>query len=156
MGDTKDEITCPACGCAMKKIFLEKQNFYVDICLDGCGGIFLDNREFKKIDESIEDIEPIIEALKDKEFKKPTILTKRICPVCGHNMVTNSLTHTQSVIAEECYTCGGKFFDSGELIQYRGEFLNDAERTKDFKKHLSSLLYKTDFGEDEKFEKFIK
>ena len=156
MVDSFEKLNCPLCGKEMEKILLHEQGINVDVCLNGCGGIFLDNREFKKIDESIEDIEPIIEALKDKEFKKPTTLTKRICPVCGHNMVTNSLTHTQSVIAEECYTCGGKFFDSGELIQYRGEFLNDAERTKDFKKHLSSLLYKTDFGEDEKFEKFIK
>ena len=29
----------------------------VDICINGCGGIFLDNREFNKIDDENEKIE---------------------------------------------------------------------------------------------------
>ena len=44
MSDTFDEISCPACHKPMKKIYLVNQKFNVDICLEGCGGLFLDYR----------------------------------------------------------------------------------------------------------------
>ena len=156
MGDTKDIIKCPACDKEMTKVFLDEQGFYVDICLDGCGGIFLDNREFKKIDEQNENITPIIEAISGKEFVKPDQNKKRVCAVCGNNMVTNKVSHKNDIKIEECYTCGGKFFDLGELFDYRDEFLDDKERTTSFKKKFNSLLDDINFGYDEKFEKYLR
>ena len=51
MTDTKNQINCPACGKEMKKIYLPNEKINIDICLDGCGGIFFDNREFDKFNE---------------------------------------------------------------------------------------------------------
>ena len=48
--DTLEKIICPGCGKEMKKIFLNGQNVYIDICLDGCGGILFDNREFSSLE----------------------------------------------------------------------------------------------------------
>ncbi len=57
MADTKKILNCPACGKEMKKIPLEDYGFCVDICLDGCGSIVFDNREFQKFDEKSENTE---------------------------------------------------------------------------------------------------
>src|SRR5699024_4880946 len=117
-----------------------KQKFNVDICLDGCGGIFLDNRETNKIDEKQEDITPILEAVKNKEFEKVDETAKRICPVCGHLMVKNNSSHLANVQIDECYNCGGKFFDKGELIKFRNEFESEEDRIKAFNEYSKSIV----------------
>ena len=70
MRDTKEILTCPACGKKMHKVFIKETGFNLDICLDGCGGILFDNREFKYFDEQHENISEILEAIADKEFTK--------------------------------------------------------------------------------------
>lgn len=140
MSDTLDEMNCPACHKPMKKIYLENQKFNIDICLDGCGGIFLDNREIKKLDESTDDINPIIEAVKNKEFEKVDESAKRICPACGHLMVKNNASHLANVQIDECYNCGGKFFDKDELVKFRNEFESEEDRIKAFNEYSKSVV----------------
>ena len=62
-------IKCPACGCEMVKVFMPKAGVNLDVCINGCGGIYFDNREFLEFDEPHEDISPLEELFKDKEFK---------------------------------------------------------------------------------------
>lgn len=139
MGDTTDKINCPACGKEMAKIYLDIQKFNVDICTEGCGGIFLDNRELKKLDENHEDITPILEAIKDKTFQRTNEALKRICPVCGHTMVKNYTDYLKNIQIDECYNCGGKFFDAGELIKTRNEYKTEGERISAFNKYAKEL-----------------
>lgn len=61
MADTLETLKCPACGAIMEKVFIPKEGINIDICLNGCGGIFFDNREFDKFNEANEDITVIEE-----------------------------------------------------------------------------------------------
>ncbi len=146
MKDTTNEIFCPACGKPMKKIYLEEQKFNIDICLDGCGGIFLDNRELKKIDEEHEDITPVLEAIKGKTFEKTDSSKIRVCPACGNKMVKNYTSHLRKIEIDECYGCGGKFLDYGELAEIRREYKNEKERVGEFDKYIQSII--PEIGED--------
>lgn len=130
MSDTKITLLCPACHEEMKKVFLPHVGFNVDICLDGCGGIYLDNRELQSIDEQNENIDAIINELKDKEFNKIDEEAVRYCPSCGAKMVKNATSILKNFQIDECYSCGGKFFDYGELCSMREEYENDEQRTK--------------------------
>ncbi len=56
--DTLETIKCPACGKEMEKVFIPSEGINIDICTNGCGGIFFDNREFDKFNEGHEDISP--------------------------------------------------------------------------------------------------
>ena len=131
MTDTTKIINCPACGKEMTKIFMSDDGVNLDICLDGCGGIFFDNRELKKFDEQSENIEELKQAIQGKTFEKTDENLTRICPVCGTNMVKNSVSIKGNIIIDECYACGGKFLDHGELTAIRNEYENDLERTND-------------------------
>ena len=144
MGDTVDEIVCPVCNKPMKKIYLEDRQFNVDICDDGCGGIFLDNREFKKIDEKKEDITPIVEAVKNKKFQKADAAKQIVCPSCGHVMIKNHSSHLKTVEINECYNCGGKFFNYDDLIKIRNEFETEEERIEAFNKYSYSVIADAD------------
>lgn len=73
MADNKEIIKCPACGEDMVKVLIPDLNIYVDICLNGCGGMLFDNRELEKFDEPHENIDDILTAIKEKSFKEVDI-----------------------------------------------------------------------------------
>ncbi len=117
MTDTKFQVKCPACGNEMLKIYIPSEKIYVDICTDGCGGIFFDNRELDKFDDACEDYTEIAEALKSMGYVKIDDSVTRICPACGAKMVKNG--EVGGVIIDVCNICGGKFLDNGELEKIR-------------------------------------
>lgn len=139
MADNKDEIRCPACNNLMKKIFVADKNKYVDICVNGCGGIFFDNRELTLFDEQNEDISLIEQELAGKVFAKTDETIQRICPVCNAKMIKNYSSIKKEVMIDECYTCGAKFLDNAELEKIRKEYSSDSERTDDVMRHLNSV-----------------
>ena len=135
MTDTKEIISCPACGKEMKKIFLPDINLNIDICADGCGGMFFDNRELKMLNKDGEQIDEIIKSIEGKTFDKVDDSKERICPACGAKMVKNKVDNDETknndfVVIDECYNCGGKFLDYGELEKYKHE-IKDKSATQE-------------------------
>lgn len=132
MNDTYETINCPACGKAMQKVFMPYAGFNLDVCIDGCGGIFFDGQELKYFDESHENIDDLKEILSGKNFDKTDESQTRICPVCGNKMVKNYVSAKQAVQIDECYNCGAKFMDNGELIKMREEYPTEKDRQQAF------------------------
>ena len=56
MADNFKTLRCPACQKEMKKVFVPSEGVNVDICLDGCGGIYFYTREFQNFYEQDENI----------------------------------------------------------------------------------------------------
>lgn len=136
MADTLKTLKCPACGKDMEKVFIPTQGINLDICTQGCGGIFFDNREFKEFDEKNEDISKILEKINDKEFLKVDTAAERTCPVCGTKMVKNHSSIDQVIEVDECYSCGGKFLDRDELVKIRAEYDTEEQRSEDVLRHV--------------------
>ena len=131
MADSHQTLRCPACGEEMKKIFIPSQGINIDICTEGCGGIFFDNRVFAMFDEKHENIDEIIKAVENKEFQKVDESLPRYCPACGAKMVKNYASIKKEVQVDDCYSCGGKFLDHGELAHIRSQYENELERSND-------------------------
>ena len=131
MADNFETIKCPACQKEMHKVFVPSQGINLDVCLDGCGGIYFDNREFTAFDEKHEPMEEIVDVLGKKEFTKVDGSLPRSCPVCGAKMVKNYASVKKEVQIDECYACGGKFLDYGELGKIRVQYENELERSAD-------------------------
>lgn len=140
MADNFNIIKCPACQKEMTKIFVPSAGVNVDVCLDGCGGIYFDNREFKCFDEQHENIAEITEAIKNKTFIKVDETLPRSCPVCGARMAKNYSSIKRQVQIDECYSCGGKFLDHGELERIRSEYKTEGERSADTMKELYNTV----------------
>ena len=100
--DTLEEIKCPACGKIMEKIFIPQEGINIDICTEGCGGIFFDNREFEAFNEIHEDISIIEEKIKNKAFEPVDGNAVRYCPACGGKMVKNTSKVKCNVIIDDC------------------------------------------------------
>ena len=130
MADTIETIKCPACGKDMEKVYIPSEGINIDICTNGCGGIFFDNREFDKFNEEYEDISVIIEKLKNNKFTPINDEKERTCPHCGGKMIKNKTAPEGGICVDDCYACGGKFLDYGELEKIRAEFSKDSERSQ--------------------------
>lgn len=130
MPDTKKELRCPACNGVMKKVFIEETKTNVDICIDGCGGIWFDANEDKFYDEAHENIDEILSAYKNKEYLKVNQDFDRYCPVCGAKLKKTYTSDKRQVIIDECLSCGGKFFDYKELEAMRSEYKTEKERSE--------------------------
>lgn len=128
MSDTLQPIHCPACNKEMRKIFVPSEGINVDVCLDGCGGIFFDNREFKHFDENTENIDDILSVIEGKKFDEVDESLPRTCPVCGSKMVKNYASAKREIQVDDCYSCGGKFLDNGELLKIRAQFETEQDR----------------------------
>lgn len=142
MADNLEDIYCPACGKKMKKIFMPQQGVNLDVCVDGCGGIYFDNREFNKFDEPHEDISPLIEIFAGRVYEKADENVERICPACRNKMVKNFASSKHQIQVDECYHCGGKFLDFGELDKIREQYNTESERAGDAIKELYAIAGK--------------
>lgn len=131
MADTLKTLICPACGKEMEKVFIPAQGINLDICTQGCGGIYFDNRELDSFDEKHEDISKILEKIENKEFEKVNTTLDRHCPNCGNKMVKNYSSVNKEIEIDECYNCGGKFLDNSELQKMRAEYDTEEERSED-------------------------
>lgn len=131
MNDTIETITCPACGKTMHKVYMQESGTSLDVCLDGCGGIFFDGQELKHFDEQSENIDELKQAMEGKTFEKTDETVTRTCPVCGNNMVKNHVSIKHEITIDECYNCGAKFFDHGELIKMREQYATEEDRRQD-------------------------
>lgn len=140
MADNFKTLKCPACQKEMTKVFVPSEGVNVDICLDGCGGIYFDNREFKYFDEQHENIDEITKSIEGKEFVKVDESLPRTCPVCGARMVKNFASVKKEIQVDECYACGGKFLDHGELSKIREQYATEAERSADIMKEVYSTV----------------
>ena len=126
MSDNKVRIECPACGCEMVKVFDQENGINIDICLNSCGGIFFDNRELEKFDESHENAETIFSAIEGKTFQKVDKTKTRICPICHVPMVKQGAVGNNNIEIDVCNSCGGKFLDNGELQRVREKAIKDS------------------------------
>ncbi len=162
MTDNKNDILCPACGKPMTKLNMSEAGVDIDICLDGCGGIYFDNRELEKFDEAHENIDEIIQAIKNKHFNSVDDKKIRTCPVCDSNMSKFGAANGEVEI-DVCNNCGGKFLDNGELNKIREAIETSDHKLEDilqimFEYNLDNVTKKPMFvipGNEKRKEYFI-
>ena len=138
MADDERILECPACHKRLVKVPLESVKLVVDICLDGCGGIYFNNKEMPIVMKSSEAIEEIKKACEGKEFRKVDETDDRECPFCASNMVKNYTSYSKEIQIDECYRCGGKFLDSGELEKIQAQ--DPEEDTEAIMKEVGEML----------------
>ncbi len=130
-------MNCPVCSQAM----VEKDfgGVRVDVCQNGCKGIWFDWMELLKLDEKNEGLgNALEEALKYPRTNDGT--RGRVgCPKCGVPMHAHMYQSSKQVNVDECYSCGGFFLDSGELNAIRGAYMSEQEEEEYTQKLLDEL-----------------
>lgn len=120
-------MQCPACSNALRAF--ETGAITVDVCENGCGGMWFDQLELARLDEPHEaegeallDINVVIHAEPDPD-------QRRNCPKCEEQkMLRFFYSPTQHVEVDHCPDCGGHWLDVGELAEVRSLYSSPGER----------------------------
>lgn len=117
-------MKCPVCG---KEMVQENFGVKVQVCENGCKGIWFDQGELAQLDANNAGagaaLENALRHPRANDGKRGPIN----CPKCAIPMHTHKYKRDQEVNVDECYRCGGFFLDSGELTEMRNHRLSDAE-----------------------------
>lgn len=119
-------MNCPVCGMSM--VEEDFDGVKVDVCKDGCKGMWFDWQELTRLDESNEGAgQALEEAVKSSRVNEGE-REQLECPKCGIQMHAHKYSDAKEVSVDECYGCGGFFLDSGELKEIRDNFMSEEER----------------------------
>lgn len=129
-------MKCPACFNALKEI--QVGNLRVDVCQNGCGGIWFDAFELEQADEEREAVgEPLLHIERDQRVIVD-FARKRECPRCtGIKLHQHFFSAKRRVQVDQCPNCGGYWLDAGELAQIREERAETAAELKEQRFSLS-------------------
>ena len=119
-------MNCPACGKSM--VEEDFGGILVDVCKNGCKGIWFDWGELKELDENHEGVGKALEEALKRPRKNDADRGPLMCPKCGIQMREHKYKHAKEVNVDECYACGGFFLDSGELRAIREARMSEEER----------------------------
>lgn len=131
-------MKCPACSNQLSVRTVSGVD--LDVCDNGCGGIWFDKFEFKKFDEGQE---PDAETLLHLTIKsRPQNASANLeCPKCsGMKMMRHFSSVKRQVTMDECPKCSGVWLDAGELTAIRNEFAAEAERRSAAEKVFSEMF----------------
>jgi len=119
-------MNCPACGALM--VEEDFGGVRVDVCKNGCKGIWFDWQELRRLNEEHEGAGNALE----EALKSPRVndagREPLNCPKCGMAMRAHKYSSAKEVSVDECYGCGGFFLDSGELREIRDNYMSEEER----------------------------
>jgi Zn-finger nucleic acid-binding protein len=131
-------MICPACGAQL--IALSVEGLVVDVCRDGCGGLWFDNFELEKVDDWHERLGETLVAL-DINPQAIVIRDRRPCPRChGVVMMQHKFRPDKPVMVDECPSCGGMWLDGGELAEIRQPAPSREDRKKAASRFLERLF----------------
>ncbi|WP_051327520.1 zf-TFIIB domain-containing protein [Desulfatibacillum aliphaticivorans] len=132
-------MKCPACGRELTE--MTAGDVKVDACQNGCGGIWFDRFELKKLADPREsDGESLLELNRDPEVSVDLEARKK-CPACADMvMMRHFFSPKKAVEVEECPQCGGHWLDCGELGEIRSWKLSDKERFEATQEYFSEIF----------------
>lgn len=119
-------MVCPACQNQMSE--RDFGGVKIDVCEDGCKGMWFDWIELSKLDEQNEGFgKALKQALNyprlNDDNRKPIG-----CPKCSIPMFIHKYQSAKEVNVDECYKCAGFFLDSGELKAIRDNHMSQEEQ----------------------------
>lgn len=127
--------------CKTQMIVLENRSVKIDVCFKGCGGIWFDWIELKKIDESHEADSEFIKKLSECSTKKIDLSEKLHCPKCPKQpLIRRFSSLKRKAEIDECPNCGGFWLDAGELISIHSEYQTEEDKQKATQKYIADLF----------------
>ena len=135
-------MKCPGCSNQLEQMTVGELS--VDICKNGCGGIWFDNFELEQVDEKHESAGESLLYIE----RNPEIVVdhsqKRLCPKCeNQKMLQHFMSVKKEVAVDECPACGGFWLDAGELGQIRSQYETEADRNRAADEYFDEI-----FGEE--------
>ena len=132
-------MNCPACGHQLSAHAVGA--ITVDVCRGGCGGVWFDNFELKKVDESFEPADDGLLNVECDPSVKVDHEARRHCPSCDDTiMMRHHFSVRREVEVDQCPRCAGYFLDKGELGAIRDQFASEEARREAARESFDDLF----------------
>jgi Zn-finger nucleic acid-binding protein len=132
-------MNCPACNTVMEEVTVDTVT--VDVCKQGCGGIWFDRFELQKADELHECAGELLVQVRKEGNAAVDPSQRRNCPRCENIvMMRHFFSAKREVEVDECPKCGGFWLDYGELGQIRSQYSSAEERKNAAKEYFENIL----------------
>ena len=118
-------MECPACHHTLSPV--EAGGVSVDVCTDGCGGIWFSWMELQRFDEP----KDAGDSCSASRGSPASLSTRSLhCPQCADRiqLKRHFFSVKRDVTVDECPECGGYWLDPGELRIIRSGFDTDEAR----------------------------
>jgi Zn-finger nucleic acid-binding protein len=152
-------MKCPACDTAMEEVIVG--DIAVDVCKQGCGGLWFDQFELQKVDEPHESTgESLLQTGMDRNVTTDPS-ERRKCPKCKDIvLMRHFFSVKKEVEVDECPSCAGFWLDYGELGRIRSLYPSEEERKKAANEYFEEIfgveLKRMQEESEEKLEKAKK
>ncbi|MBN1795156.1 MAG: zf-TFIIB domain-containing protein [Sedimentisphaerales bacterium] len=134
-------MKCPACDNELTARTIA--DVTLDICENGCGGIWFDNFELRKFDEPSESAGDELLEIETNPDVNVNGNKRYSCPKCDDIvMMRHPFSFKQQVTIDECPGCGGIWLDAGELEQIRELFASEEEREQATEEYVRQTIGK--------------
>ena len=132
-------MNCPACGHGLVPIDIA--GLTVDVCQDGCAGMWFDRTELCSFDEPPGSAgQLLIERTGPPQFAVD-VTRRRRCPKCPDSvMMRHFFSAKRAVTVDECPTCAGIWLDARELERIRMEYASGGARKQAAQLALEEVL----------------
>lgn len=132
-------MKCPACKNDLVEI--EVDGIAVDVCQNGCGGIWFDRFELKKFDEPHECAGEKLLAINRNARVAVDREVRLNCPKCEDTiMMRHFFSVKKEVEVDECPKCAGYWLDSGELGRIRDQFVSEKDRNDAAQQYFAEIF----------------
>ena len=113
-------MKCPACDRELAVVQVGAVE--VDVCQNGCGGVWFDAFELKRVDEEHERAgDHLLQISRDPQMQLDRT-RKRNCPRCTDiKLKRHHFSRTSQVEVDHCPNCAGYWLDADELQRIRAE-----------------------------------
>ncbi len=129
-------MNCPVCH---KEMIVEDfGGVCIDVCKNGCKGLWFDWMELAKLDEQNEGLGSALQDALSYDRNNDDNRGQIKCPKCSLPMHIHEYASAKEVNIDECYQCGGFFLDSGELKAIKENLMSEEERDQYMQKLLNS------------------
>lgn len=152
-------LKCPRTGTALTKI--KVGGISVEFS-KACGGVFFDNSELQHFNEKDSKRGEVLSAHLRQFIPQSLDLSQRVkCPKCPSVvMMRRFYSHKSKIELDECPSCGGFWFDYGELEQLRKLYPTKESRRKasrEFEDDMLNSSYYQNYTNDlEAKEKLVR
>ena len=111
-------MNCPRCS--RQLLGVTAAGVKVDVCQNGCGGIWFDLFELERMDQPDEPVGWLLENVRIDPSLEFDLAGSIDCPRCeGIALMRQKYREDSPLMVDKCRVCGGTWLDFGELFSIR-------------------------------------